>query len=504
MSNMSLSQLFTDIADAIREVDGTTETIQASTFPARISAIPSGGSAASTPLDPQEVYNSTRPADWLSMPTPQDDEMYLLFHIPDGVSSLIAFTATCTGNYTVALGTVTNGEFVQQSVTSVASGVKYEAELFADNYGNLTNDGFKQVMIKVSGANLLTWQSELHSRKTSFYGWNIVEIKYNAPNSTGIKPQHLSSLRFFSQIGTSSATSLASLCSGCSSLQCIPAFDTSGVVNMTAAFQNCYSLISIPYIDTSLVQSMFNTFRNCYSLQSIPEMDTSSVVEMNYAFSGCRSLQYIPTLDLSSATDITSAFQDCVSLKTIPLLDLSSATNATLAFSGCLSLRKVEGFLGSLLTTIYGMFMDCTSLESVPLFNVSNVTDMRAAFQRCYSLQKIPVLDTKKVTNMLNAFRDCTSLIKVGGLDTSAVTNVSGTFSNCNKLQSILIVGGFSSSSALQIYMGSLGHKAIVNLFENLPTVTNKTLDIRGNPGISELTDEEKAIATDKGWTLTL
>lgn len=43
MPATNLTTLFTDIADAIREKDGSSGTIQASTFPARIEAIPSGG-----------------------------------------------------------------------------------------------------------------------------------------------------------------------------------------------------------------------------------------------------------------------------------------------------------------------------------------------------------------------------------------------------------------------------------------------------------------------------
>ncbi len=57
---------------------------------------------------------------------------------------------------------------------------------------------------------------------------------------------------------------------------------------------------------------------------------------------------------------------------------------------------------------------------------------------------------------------------------------------------------GFASSC-------SLGHAEIVDLLNALPTVTiPNELTLTGNPGISELTDEEKTIATGKGWTLTL
>ena len=44
-----------------------------------------------------------------------------------------------------------------------------------------------------------------------------------------------------------------------------------------------------------------------------------------------------------------------------------------------------------------------------------------------------------------------------------------------------------------------------MDLFNSLPTITSeKTLTLTGNPGVSQLTAEEKAIATGKRWTLAL
>lgn len=48
MADISLVRLFTDIADAIRQKDGSTGTIIASEFPDRIAAIPSGGADLKT------------------------------------------------------------------------------------------------------------------------------------------------------------------------------------------------------------------------------------------------------------------------------------------------------------------------------------------------------------------------------------------------------------------------------------------------------------------------
>ena len=261
-----------------------------------------GGGSTSKPLDPVEVYNNTRPSDWLPMPTPADNEMYLLFHIPDGVSSLLAFTVTCTGNYTVALGTVSGGSFVASSSVDIASGSKYETELFADDYGNLTSDGHKQVMVKVSGTDILTWAPSTHSKKTSpsnFAGWNIVEIACRIPSGTSVAcgsstgNASLKKLRYFSWYGNNAVTAMSNMFIGCYSLTAIPQMDTSAVTNMSYMFKNCSSLTAIPQIDTSAVTDMNSMFYYCYSLTAIPQMDTSAVTNMSSMFNNCYSLTSI-------------------------------------------------------------------------------------------------------------------------------------------------------------------------------------------------------------------
>ena len=437
----------TSVADSIRTKGGTTEALAwPDGYKTAIEAIQTGGGGGSTsdPLDPVEVYNNTRPHDWLSIPTPADNEMYLLLHIPDGVSSLLAFTVTCTGNYTVALGSVSDGAFVQMSSTSVASGSKYETELFADDYGNLTSDGHKQVMVKVSGTDILTWAPSTHSKKTSpsnFAGWNIIEISCNLPSGTSVAcgsstgNMALRKLRYFAWYGKNAVTNMAKMFNSCYSLTAIPQLDTSAVTDMTRMFNSCYSLTAIPQIDTSAVTNMRNMFDGCYSLTAIPQIDTSAVTSMSNMFNSCRSLTAIPQTDTSA------------------------------------------------------------------------VTDMSYMFNSCYSLTAIPQIDTSAVTSMNYMFAYCYSLTAIPQMDTSAVTNMSGVFYNCYSLTAITLnntVTGWSGY-AVSLQDCSLSHAAIVAFFNSLPTITSaKAITLTGNPGVSELTDAEKAIATGKGWTLTL
>ena len=292
-----------NVADAVRSKLGVTDTYYVSELSSAIQNIQTGGGGSTSgPLDPVEVYNNTRPSDWLPMPTPADNEIYLLFHIPDGVSSLLAFTVTCTGNYTVALGTVSGGSFVTSSSVDVASGSKYESELFADDYGNLTSDGMKQVMVKVSGADILTWAPSTHSKKTSpsdFAGWNIVEIACRIPSGTSVacgsstENASLKKLRYFAWCGKNAVTDMSSIFSGCNSLTAIPQMDTSAVTNMSGMFLYCYSLTLIPQLNTSAVTNMSSMFLYCYSLTSIPQLNTSAVTNMNSIFRYCNSLTAI-------------------------------------------------------------------------------------------------------------------------------------------------------------------------------------------------------------------
>jgi hypothetical protein len=48
-----------------------------------------------------------------------------------------------------------------------------------------------------------------------------------------------------------------------------------------------------------------------------------------------------------------------------------------------------------------------------------------------------------------------------------------------------------------------LGTGSLVDVFNDLPTLTGKTINITGASGAASLTAGQRAIATGKGWTIT-
>ena len=187
-------------------------------------------------------------------------------------------------------------------------------------------------------------------------------------------------------------------------------------------------------------------------------------------------------------------------------------------------------------TSARNMFYGCSNLISIPQLNTSNVTDMYNMFYGCSNLLSIPQLNTSKVTNMSNMFNSCTDLLSIPQMDTSNVTDISYMFQGCIYLRSIPLLDCSNVTRAYDIlnpsYYGDQVHLTYMGGFKNikvdfdiqrapnltvqsLMNVINNLYDFRANgesttrtltlgtTNLNKLTDEQKAVATNKGWSLT-
>lgn len=82
----------------------------------------------------------------------------------------------------------------------------------------------------------------------------------------------------------------------------------------------------------------------------------------------------------------------------------------------------------------------------------------------------------------------------------AAATNLDYCFSFDKSLADITGTPNFKASLDLH-YCTNLTHDSLMIIINGLQTVTGKTLTL-GTENIAKLTDAEKQIATDKGWTL--
>lgn len=181
-------------------------------------------------------------------------------------------------------------------------------------------------------------------------------------------------------------------------------------------------------------------------------------------------------------------------------LDFSKVTDMNSMFSGCINLTSIPVFDTSKVTDMSNMFNSCKKLTTISQLDTSSVIFMTSAFAYCSQLTTIPQLDTSMVGDMSYMFRECSFLTSIPQLDTSNVTNMSNMFRACSNLEEIHMTGmrvNFSISSSTKFT-----ESALVEILNNLATVTSTQKLTMGSTNLAKLTDEEKAIATNKGWTL--
>ena len=253
-------------------------------------------------------------------------------------------------------------------------------------------------------------------------------------------------------------------------------------------FESWPKLQVVPSLDLTGRTSTYSLFYNCISLRSIGNLTgTERVTDMGYMFNSCRNLTSIPQMDTSKVTNAERMFNGCSSLTSIPQMDTSKVTS------------------------ISYMFGDCSSLTSIPQMDTSMVINMNSLFYYCTSLTSIPQMDTSKVTSMYDMFSNCSSLTSIPLLDCSSVTSTSAPFgySTLNKLTDL---GGFkdlkvSWKSSFLDKVPNATVESLMNVINNLYDLTANGLSGQtlkfGTTNLNKLTDEQKAVAVAKGWSLT-
>ena len=115
-------------------------------------------------------------------------------------------------------------------------------------------------------------------------------------------------------------------------------------------------------------------------------------------------------------------------------------------------------------------------------------------------LEQFSFIGLNAVTSMYQMFSGCSSLSSVPLFDTSSVTNMTQTFYQCSSLSKGALLG---TSIGVDYDNAKLSAPTLVDVFNNLAIVTVATsIKITGNWGAPLLTPTEKAIATNKGWTI--
>lgn len=136
-------------------------------------------------------------------------------------------------------------------------------------------------------------------------------------------------------------------------------------------------------------------------------------------------------------------------------------------------------------------------------FDFSNLSNFDRVFYY-NSFTELPELDCSNATTLTTAFAYNYVLVTIEKLIVSENTVFDRTFEESRLITNLTIGGvigqnGFNVSDCTKLTHTSL--MSIINALKTFTDGTTKTVTL-GSTNLAKLTDSEKAIATQKGWTL--
>lgn len=260
------------------------------------------------------------------------------------------------------------------------------------------------------------------------------------------------------------------------------------IVNKSDANNVDLTMIS-PKNETSL-QYLFRRNTNLTHINA-SNWDTSNIISLAFAFAGMENIVSVDFADwnVSNVTNFYAMFDECRKIENIDVSkwNTSSARNMAYMFtSNNLKSLDVSNFDTSKVTNMHAMFSGSKSLTRLDVsnFDTSNVLDFGGVFSYwnhvCEELN-ISGLNLTKCTSMGSTFKS--SNFKVIRCDGLRLPNID--MSNI----------GLDTSTELTV-------DSIVGLLNALPQSDKGYSFQIGSGNIAKLSDEQKAIATNKGWTL--
>ena len=199
----------------------------------------------------------------------------------------------------------------------------------------------------------------------------------------------------------------------------------------------------------------------------------------------------------TSEIDSQITFNNCDNLLYIDTSNWNTSKCTSISFSRCSKIKRLD----------------------TSKWNTDNVTTFNAAFQGCYELQDIDVTNWNmdNVTNTLSMFNGCSNLVNIDTTNWNfysiTKTGANSMFLACKKLISIIgdrdiddvlthnvkcLNDNISSLNLSGTILERPSLRAVINGLAEVETTQTLTLGSLK----TKLTEEDIAIATNKGWTI--
>lgn len=142
----------------------------------------------------------------------------------------------------------------------------------------------------------------------------------------------------------------------------------------------------------------------------------------------------------------------------------------------------------------------CRNLTNVPSLATYDTNQFTYTWSECVNLLTIPPLNFSAAIDISGCFKGCERLTTLPYMNLASVTNADNAWTGCIDLTTLGGFGAISTDFSLSD-SPNLTVDSIMNVINQAATVIRNTMFL-GPTNLAKLTDEQKAVATSKGWTL--
>lgn len=244
----------------------------------------------------------------------------------------------------------------------------------------------------------------------------------------------------------------------------------------------------------------------------LPKLDMTKT-KLAWLDGGYVDLRMLDMSNVTSLYEFARAMEPTFTGLDIRGWDTSKVTDMYIFLGGCTGLKEIKGIEDintSNVTNMYSAF-SYTMLPSFDLskWNVGKVTNLSEMFIGCYKTTSINLSgwNTSKVKTVNSMFKNCSELtdVNLSGWNMSAVTDITNMFYNVN-LVNLNMDGAILPKMNIPDlgFWYTISVESTISILNALPQLDEgESYTITIHPVMFvKLTDEQKAIATSKGWRI--
>lgn len=296
-------------------------------------------------------------------------------------------------------------------------------------------------------------------------------------------------------------------------------FDVSKSLDFSGMFYSCNSIVDLDISNFNMnsAENCSNMFSNCSKLKSVKlgELDNCNVKDLSNMFSNCKvltNIEGLENIDVSSCETFEKMFYYCSALKDFDLdltnWEISKNTGSSADFSYFLQyavLKSVKFADGAKLGYGY-MFYQAKILEKVDLGKTSLHNNTRAVSSMLYYADLpggIILPDFGNITSDITLANSSTKICDLTFGEGNSFGNTSA------KASLVLNVTNIWRNSAENNCLEGYGEGTYGDRYEAFansiaPNTSGLTRTIKLHTLLyNSLSDEQKALLTDKGYTLS-